>query len=464
MLAQQDVSNIFVMKDCSLSDNELPTVVMIQEPSTKKIDTSIGLELKAPESTTEDVLMDIELLRSDIQAYLDQVVEIDTIDLSKLLEDVMIEFISKDNSEKTENVIVSFWLNYLNSIVDNIATDFCISNKGLIISNDIDSEFKVVKGHIPRNNDTKTSAHFCNLAYFKITSSIMCSYFNTQIITSDVKLRLGRLVTLSLDIFNSILKTQFISLDCFSSSVSFKKIVSDLMLQSGVLNIINSEIFCAKKKLSYLSSDLKIRSLFIGKCCLDIDDFMDIKNNFWVEVIDYLYPINKNSIKLYKNDTELENLILEDIINGVKVSCSISDDFTTTGSSLIYSIYAESIIGENINRDFSVLFGFNVVLNDVVDWGVSEDIYIRLQAKNTAFCSNEVSDSFKVTSANMLHSELISSINPISYSDITSSIYPQSTTFFYNKTYRIKLRNVKDFAGNILPEVIYEFTVEKKPN
>lgn len=134
----------------------------------------------------------------------------------------------------------------------------------------------------------------------------------------------------------------------------------------------------------------------------------------------------------------------------------------TISGAVSLTIHAENDNSEVKEEDYYLLYGYRCEFNEVVDWGPKKEIVIWTQVKNEAFCPNIVSEATFFETADLHSRNLNAIINPIGYVDLGATIFPQSTAFFYGRTYTVTVSGVRDFHGNKMPKSVFSFTIENK--
>ena len=134
-------------------------------------------------------------------------------------------------------------------------------------------------------------------------------------------------------------------------------------------------------------------------------------------------------------------------------------DITSSGI-ISLTAHVQNDILEIEEQNFYLLYGYNLIFEEVSDWGPVTQVDIRAQATNLVLCPNTVAEGFYFTTVDLKPKNLGASIQAIEGVDLSASIYPQSTTFFYGKTYIVTISGVKDFAGNEMDPYSYTFTIE----
>jgi len=195
-----------------------------------------------------------------------------------------------------------------------------------------------------------------------------------------------------------------------------------------------------------------IDNFFIG-----VEDWIQVTDSliFSVDVVDLNYNISTSGT-YFVHDGNIVYTTFSGISNGYR---AFYDPPTPSGS-IYLTIHAENDNSETAEEDYSLLFGYNVEFDEYVDWGPNKEILIWSKASNEAFCPNiETYASYFQTRD--LHSyNLGATIQAVGFVDLNATIFPQNTFFFYNRTYQIKIDEIKDFAGNIMGPYEFTFTIE----
>jgi len=114
-------------------------------------------------------------------------------------------------------------------------------------------------------------------------------------------------------------------------------------------------------------------------------------------------------------------------------------------------------------QSFEFLYGYHVEFNQQMDWGALNNVVTIVKASNEVFCPNTTGAAFYFQTKDLPSHNLGASIRAIPSVDLGATIYPQSSFFFYGRTYVFKISGVKDYAGNEMEEFNFTFTIEDKP-
>ena len=446
----------------TLQSHEIPTVVMVGSINDEENDVSTSVIYTTTSSGTERVFIDFSLYDINFSDLIDTLLEVDIVDLNDSFTDVYDELRTNLLKYIDRDILVTFWIALKNGTTDDVEVEWFLTGPLQRAINDTEVSFRINIGTIPAYYDTDVDIGISGVTYHNCSVDAYCS---NMVVSSgidvDIRHGLGRLTRLETDLYSSALKTEHLSADIYNSILSTSSgIVSDLVTTSGTFTSYETDIFSTVLTISGTTEvDFKTRSLFTGDFFIDTDTFTTASSIAWVDVVDYLYPIDTDNTYLSVNDVTASGVYFENIPDGKRMYYDPVDDFYSDGV-LTYSIHAESTIGEVEEKDFYLLYGYDLQLNEVIDWGPNKRIVVRAEAQNLSFCPNLASEAFDFTTADLASVNLGMTINPVGFVDLNVQILPQSTVFFYGQTYTVKLKNVKDFAGNIMQELEYTFTIE----
>jgi len=122
--------------------------------------------------------------------------------------------------------------------------------------------------------------------------------------------------------------------------------------------------------------------------------------------------------------------------------------------------HAKDSYGSIQEKDFYLLYGYNIKFDQIVEWGPNKQIDVLLNASNAVTCPNLEGAAYYFKTADYIHSDLGAIIRVIEPVDLGATIYTQSTAFYYGKTYTITVSGVRDFSNNIMDPYTLTFTIE----
>jgi len=414
-------------------------------------------------SGTESVIVNLPILstRADINDLItsfNNSLIVDS-DITNIVNEIDMQFYNSD----TTKIYNELWQEYLSNSLILINNDLFFYDNNLLQKSELNSKtsFRINIGSISINKDIFTELYLCEPKYFVINTDIFCTISGTlNYIIGDIQQQLGKICPILSDIYSTNSAINFIDSELYCATIGSSELTVDISTTSGSIDNINTDVYSVTLSTDYnIKADIKVRSIFINNFFLNVDHFTTASSVGYIEVIDYVYPISEVKTYIIKDGTTLSGTYFEDIPFGKRLYFDPVDNFYSDGE-IILSFHSESIIGEILDEDFYLLYGYNLELGEVVKWKPNQRIVVRGEATNLSFCPNKEGFTYYFDTADLQALNLPVSINPVVYDDLIVSIYPQSTTFFYSKTYTIKVVGVKDFQGNIMEPFYYTFTIE----
>ena len=188
-----------------------------------------------------------------------------------------------------------------------------------------------------------------------------------------------------------------------------------------------------------------------------------------VDILDSVYNVTTSGCYLEVNGTTVSSTLVP-IAGGYRLTYDPVDNFSSLSGPSEFTIYGSNDNSDVIYEDFYVTIGYIVEYanrpQDGWNFGYDTEVVVRASAENESSCPIKNAEAFWFETEARPQKHLGASIVGIpansDMSDMSASIYPQSTAFFYNKTYKVVLR-AKDFAGNEMEPLEFEFKIEDKP-
>jgi hypothetical protein len=200
-------------------------------------------------------------------------------------------------------------------------------------------------------------------------------------------------------------------------------------------------------------------TILIDNFSIAVDDWMLVSdlNYFSVDVVDSTYGISSAHSYFLRDGVQVVTTF-SGITGGYRmfytpISVVSSGTFTITA-------HVQNNNSDIAEQTFDLLYGYNTLFDEVVDWGANKQVDVLIRAKNEVICPNEVGEGFYFITAELSSVNLGASIRAVESINLGAVIYPQSTTFFYGKTYTITISGVKDYSGNIMDPYTFTFTIE----
>lgn len=445
----------------TLQAHEIPTVTIINDRSDRTKGVSSSVIYEAMQDGTDDVFMDLSTYDIENVSLVDTIIEFITSNIETSYTDFEVVVITEGLKSLSLNVLEELWLVLKNQEADHFEVELFINGYLQTLLDDVINSYRVNIGTTSTTYDTDVDMYIWGTNMFNVNADIFCAtepYYPT--LPVDVQQALGRLTSINTDVFSAAQAQLYCATDIFSTIIKEQHLNTDIITQPGCLQPIDTDIFSTRLGLSGgIATDFKIRSLFTSDFFLEQDKYTTVSSVAWVDVVDFLYPINTDNTYLEVDGTVASGIWFEDIPNGKRLYYDPLDDFYSDGV-ITYSLHAENTMGEVEDKNFYLLYGYNLEPNEVIDWGPRKNIVVRVEAQNLLFCPNKEGVAFDFTTADLSSFNLNCIIRPIGYVDLPVSIFPQSTVFYYGNTYTIRISGVKDFSGNIMPDFEYTFTIE----
>jgi hypothetical protein len=127
---------------------------------------------------------------------------------------------------------------------------------------------------------------------------------------------------------------------------------------------------------------------------------------------------------------------------------------------IVITAHVLNTIAQVEEQDFYLLYGYNLLFDEVADWGPDRRVDVLVQATNEVTCPNTEGEGFYFTTADLPSVNLGASIRAVEPVDLGAVLHPQSTFFFYGRTYTVTVSGIKDFSGNEMEPYELTFTIE----
>lgn len=176
-----------------------------------------------------------------------------------------------------------------------------------------------------------------------------------------------------------------------------------------------------------------------------------------VDVIDQVNTITTSGT-YFLHDGQIVSTSHSGISSGYRCHYYPTDVYSS--GTITITIHAENDNSEVEEENYYLLYGYNCEFSELIDWGYKSTVVITADAKNLAFCPNEVGEAFYFETADLHSYDLNATLQVVESVDLGATIYPQSTAFFYSRTYTITVIGVRDFHGNEMQPFSFDFTIE----
>jgi hypothetical protein len=179
--------------------------------------------------------------------------------------------------------------------------------------------------------------------------------------------------------------------------------------------------------------------------------------NFSVDVTDNTYGISMSGT-YFIHDGNIVPTSFSGIIDGY--TCYYYPTNVYSDGTIDLTIHAQNTVSGVKDQTFHLLYGYNLEFEKLIDWGPKNEVITVVKAKNLAFCPNLEGEAIYFETADLQSTDLSATIQAIESVNLGATIYPQSTTFFYGRTYIVTVSEVRDYHGNKMDPYTIQFTIE----
>jgi len=363
-----------------------------------------------------------------------------------------------------KNIITSTQLGDLSFLgSDDIPVVFSVPLTTQFFGYNIPVEFKIYLGSIYYTNDVFVDVTIADTVDFSMIADVFSTAVTLSYLDADVEIEIGRIVSINSDLFacaSGISRPIFS--DTWSTSQGTDGYLADVDVASGTLTQIYTDINSSVMTSGTIPCDIRTWSLNVGDFFLGLEEHTSASSTAWVDITDGLYTIDTTN-SYFLVDGVRVTVTFSGIQDGYRMLYDPSNDFYSRGGA-VYTAHAENTIGDVIENDYQLLYGYDVDFTGLVDWGYNKTIAVWATAKNLAHCSNVEADAFYFKTKDLWATNLGASITPIGYVNLGATLYPQGKVFYYGGTYTITVSGVRDFYGNEMEQQSFTFTVEDPTN
>jgi hypothetical protein len=463
----------------------LPTVVRFSPTSSGFLDTSAVFTTANTVSGSEDVPHSYYLASTTTSGYLSKEISYSTGQgvTSGTVDLVSFYFTPDVLGSGTQNILNDFIVGQLYSTTEDIAQQYWIP---IVYSGTNDYEVDMVGGFkIPFYKDaitalTKSASSsgtldanvdltFTGFVFHDVPMDIFSTALTASGLAVEATSISGAVHGIGTDVFASLSDLGAFLTDTFCSLESTRSFETDAMIISGTIDNIVNDIFCTGETKRALTCDIDLFPMKISNFSLGIGQWDYATTSISVDITDDVYAVTTSGC-YFLIDGQQVSVTTSGITDGIRIFYDPANDFADLEGSTTITAHGENDNGDVIEQDFYVTFGYVVEYKNYErfgwNYGQGEQIVVRMSAENLANCPEFSADAYWFETREVDRRELTASITGIYNYDgsenLTASIYPQSTAYFYGKVFRVKL-TAKDLAGNEMEPFEFEFKIEEKP-
>lgn len=302
--------------------------------------------------------------------------------------------------------------------------------------------------------------------FFDVYSALHCVGSGHTI---DLTVISGSVLSNCLDAYCSTLTTSGINIDVVCSLLDYIGINCDVDLILGRVGYNKTDIFSTVLDSKGITCDIELYSLKITNFSIDEGQYTNIFNSISVDVVDDVCSVSIDNTYFIVDGVVVSGTLVS-ITDGYRLTYPSVEDFEFLNGPTTFTIHAENNCGKVIEQDFNLTFGYVVEYENSesvgIDCGFDKKVVVRVVAENMASCPVLNSVAYTLESSELRNRDLGASITGLFYADdhkdISASVYPQSTAYFYGKEFKVVVY-AKDFAGNSMAPFEIAYRIENKP-
>lgn len=212
-------------------------------------------------------------------------------------------------------------------------------------------------------------------------------------------------------------------------------------------------------------------SINIDNFSLGVGAYSSATGSVSVDITDSFHNITTSGCYFELDGTTVSST-LTSISGGYTMTYDPDDDFASFSGPTELRAYGSNDNGDTASSAIYLTSGYVVEYvnskQDGWDLGYNSSVVVRAGAENMASCPIKSAEAFWFETESRPNKHLgarIVGVPTSEYADVknlSATIYPQSTAFFYGSVYKVVLR-AKDFAGNEMEPFEFEFKIEDEP-
>lgn len=482
----EDVSSELTLATAdSIGAINLPTVVRFSPTSSGFLDTYTAYTTANTVSGSEDVLHSYYLATTTTSGYLNkeisyssgQGVTSGTLDLFSFyftpdvlgsgIQNILNDFIVGQLYSTTEDLVQQYWVPVVYSGTNNYEVDVVGGFKIPFYKDAVTALTKSVS--LSGTLDTNVDLTFTGFVFHDVPMDVFSSVLTASGLAAEATSISGAVHGMGMDVFVSLRDLGAFWTDAFCSLENTRSFEAAAIVISGAINNIVNDVFCAGETKRALTCDIDLFPMKISNFSLGVGQWDYATTSISIDITDDVYAVTTSGC-YFMIDGQQVSVTSSGITDGIRIFYDPANDFADLEGSTTITAHGENDNGDVIEQDFYVTFGYEVEYKNFErfgwNYGRGEQVVVRMSAENLANCPEFSADAYWFETKEVDRRELTASITGFYAFDgsenLTASIYPQSTAYFYGKVFRVKL-TAKDLAGNEMEPFEFEFKIEDKP-
>ena len=265
------------------------------------------------------------------------------------------------------------------------------------------------------------------------------------------------------DVYCGIQDVEYFDVSCFCGEELTPNFLFGSSVVDGFIDNLNYDVYCGTLYSNVIDFDVWILSLKLENIVPRQGDYLSVEGAICVDVVDDIYDVVTSGTYFLVNDTQVSGTFTA-ITDGYTMCYNPTDNFSDVDGPVEITVHAENTNGDKLEQSFYLTSGYLVEYKNAFYLGPGRRVYIRLSAENYASCPSLGAVGYWFETADTIPKDLAATIigvRDIEQNDLTATIYPNSTAYFYGKKFTVELR-ARDYAGNEMKPHIFEFKIEDK--
>lgn len=458
-ITDQEIPTVISTRLPRPAGHELPTIFITNDLNVDMLDIPDSFESSFSDSDSIDNLNEwvvYSVKQGDVDTYVVSTTSSSLVLLDDINTGVNIKYVG----ELDYDTAMDLYQAEISYETDSVLNELFLYPELNKFLNEIAVAFRLNISTLCGNRDIGTTVELSEVRRFRLDSSIYCTDSSaSHNIRLDLLQEDGRVVFLSDDIFAASKLKLALPGEVSAVGVLTPSLPSDLEIAIGHIYSITSDTFNSGLNISGIKADIKTRSLFVHGFFIQETKFMAANSEAYVDLVDFLYPIVDESI-IITVDGDVQSIVIIELGDSIKrVYFNQNSSFYAEGE-ITVNVYAKNTVGEILDENFFLLYGYDIVPGTSPEFKANDRVFVRAEASNATFCPNKEASAFYFETIDYDSFDLNMTIFPIGSANLQMSIMPQSTAFFYGRTFTVTIDGVKDFNGNLMPPFEYSFTIE----
>lgn len=375
--------------------------------------------------------------------------------------DTIIDYITGQKYNFYRDIYTEYWTTWLSFDELDTTVNYTRPTKyGFDLDRDV--EYYVPGSTASGSVDNTVDITFNGWVLFDIPFDLYCGIATSGTVGYEVTTISGGVVGYYTDIFSTVSGTGFTEYDVYCCLTGLVDVDYELTVISGSVDPINCDLWCTTTETDWMVFDVSLLSLKISNFSLGEGEYTTASGNICVDVTDDWYNVVTSGTYFKVDGTQVSGTYIP-IVDGYRMCYDPVDDFESLMGQTTFTVHAENDNGDILERDYYLAYGYKIefenLKNKYIDFGYENKIVVRMTAENLASCPKESTDAYWFETKHQHFSDLACVIRGSYLNDLSASIYPQSTTYFYGKTYRLVV-NARDFAGNEMEEFVLVYKIQ----